>query len=178
MLYKDYIHFTDDVKNYLEKEYNAVLKGKGTILGIKLRGTDYVQQKPYNHPVQPSSKEIIDYIKTMSANLKWDYIYLATEEKAIEDEFTLAFPGKILINQRHYYDGDYSNRVLSDEQVNIGGTFNQDLEYLSSIYLLSKCDMLVSGMSGGTEAAMIMKEGDYTHLYIFEKGNYGVGKNK
>lgn len=176
-LYQKYIRFTDEVGEYLEKEYSSLLKGKGVILGVKCRGTDYVQQQPYNHPIQPSPSEVIDWIRKFSYKEQWDYIYLATEEKAIEDEFTAAFPGRVLVNQRQYYDGDYSDKVLSDAVAEREDMYHQDLEYLASVYLLSKCDMLAAGMCGGTEAAMIMKEGEYKVLHIFEKGCYGTGKN-
>lgn len=173
-LYKKYIHFNPKVMNYLLEEYESILKDKGKILGIIARGTDYVQLKPSLHPIQPSIDEIISKAKELRTDYFWEYIYLATEEKAIVERFEEAFPGKILINKRSYYDGDYSNKYLCEvKNEREDDEYLRNLEYLSSMNLLANCHMLIGGMCGGSQAVLIMR-GDkpYEYLYLFDFGDY------
>ena len=174
-LYEQYIHITPSVQKYIEKEYQEILSNKGVVLGAIVRGTDYVQLKPYRHPVQPSAEQVIQEAIEIREEHPWDYLYLATEEKKIEDQFKAAFPGKILINKRCYYDGDYTNSYLFEvKNDRENDQYLRNLEYFSSMYILSKCDMLIGGMCGGSQGVLIMRgDNPYDYLHLFELGNYG-----
>lgn len=170
-VFKRYIRFQPEVASYMQTEYEKILQNKGRVLGVLARGTDYVQSKPYNHPVQPSVDEIIDKCEEIID--KWDYIYLATEEYAIEKKFREKFGDLILVNQRQYYDGDYQNKWLCDTRFDReNDEFFRGLEYVSSINILSKCNHLVAGLCGGTQAALIMNDNQYDYVYLFDLGNY------
>lgn len=173
-LYKEYIRFNPLVLDYIEKECEELLSGKGIVLGVIARGTDYSQKKPSKHPVQPEVKDIISKIKSLPSEKRWDFIYLATEEQATQNQFEEAFPGKILVNKRCYYDGDYSEKLLCEvKNERENDEYLRSLEYLSSMYILSKCNMLIGGLCGGSQAALIMRgEKEYEYLYLFDLGNY------
>lgn len=172
-LYNRYIRFNEQTKIYLDNEYEKILKNKSNVLGVLIRGTDYVQRKPKKHPIQPTACEVIEKIKELKTKEKWEYIYLATEEKKNEDLFNRSFPGKVLINKRMYYDGDYSNKWLCDSKHNRkNDEYLKDLEYLSSMNLLSKCDMFIGGMCGGTQTVLIMNGGKFSYVYLFDLGDY------
>lgn len=160
-LYSEYIHFQPEIEEYVNDEYNRVLKDKGRILGVLIRGTAYRDGKPYNHHIQPEMDDLIKKIDEFKENYDWDYIYLATEEEKYEEILRNQYPGKILTNKRKYQQ----NGV-----VNTG--HNAGLEYLSSMYLLSKCDMLVAGLCGGSQAALLMNQHKYEHVYLFDIGKY------
>ena len=51
--------------------------------------------------------------------------------------------------------------------------YERGIEYLTSIYLLSRCNGLVAGRTTGTVGACIMAE-KYEFRYIFSLGRYGV----
>lgn len=173
-LYKKYIHFTPQVQRYLTEEHENILKNKGKILGIIARGTDYVQLKPSLHPIQPSIEDLILEAKKLKNSNFWEYIYLATEEKAIVERFEEEFPEQILTNKRMYYDGDYSNKYLCEvKKERENDEYLRNLEYLSSMNLLANCHMLIGGMCGGSLAVLIMR-GDkpYEYLHLFDLGDY------
>lgn len=178
-LYKKYIRFQPDVQSYLEQEYTELLQNKGSVLGVLVRGTDYVQSKPFMHPVQPTLEQVIALIEKKQDTCHWDYIYLATEEQAVSSALRRRYPGRIIENSRSYYDGDYSGQWLysvlkkSDDMAYLSG-----LQYLSSIFLLSKCDYLTGGLCGGTQAALIMNGGRYKSVDLFDNGDYGVSEEK
>ena len=160
-LYSEYIHFQPEIEEYVNNEYNQILKDKGIVLGVLVRGAGYRKDKPYNHHIQPEMDDLIKKIDEFKENYDWDYIYLATEEEKYEEILRNQYPGKILTNKRKYQQ----NGV-----VNTG--HNAGLEYLSSMYLLSKCDMLVAGLCGGSQAALLMNQHKYEHVYLFDIGKY------
>lgn len=160
-IYDKYIKLQPEVQKYVDQEYDEILKDSGKVLGVLIRGSGYRKAKPYNHHIQPEMEEVIEKIDEFQENYGWDYIYLATEEEKYEKQLKEIYHGKILTNKREYDEG---NSERSRHQAG--------LEYLSSMYLLSKCDMLIAGLCGGSQAAILMNQHQYSHLYVFDIGKY------
>lgn len=160
-LYTEYIHFKPEIEEYINIEFDRVLKDKGKVLGVLVRGSAYREGKPYMHHIQPEMDELIAKIDEFKEKYQWDFIYLATEEEKYEDLLKKQYPGKILTNKRTY-DKDTPERH----------GHQAGLEYLSSMYLLSKCDMLVAGLCGGSQAAVLMNQHNYEHVFLFDIGKY------
>lgn len=178
-VYSDFVVFNKQTKSYIFNEYNYLIKKDMRVLGVLCRGTDYITLKPKWHPIQPTVEMVIELAHKKMKEFNLDYIYLATDEKAIEEKFQKEFPGKILINKRTYYDEQYYN----NEDITLIGQvkFNREnddyykgLEYLSSLYILSKCNALIGGNCGGSCAALYMNNGKYEDWDIFNLGLYGV----
>lgn len=169
----------ETTKNYIENEYKNIIAGK-RVLGVLCRGTDYTSNKPKGHPVQPPINELIIHIKKKILELNCEYIYLATEEEHIFNQFDEAFPNMILTNKRHYYDDFYKIKEKSGELTRISwvssgrenDNYYKSLEYISSIYLLSKCDALIAGNCGGSRAALYLNGNRYSYTYLFDLGLY------
>lgn len=89
----------DICRKYLLKE-EAIIKNK-KVLGVLVRGTDYVKIKPAGHPVQPNIDVMLSDVKEVFN--EYDAIYLATDEFAVVKKFEETFPGKILTNNRKYF---------------------------------------------------------------------------
>jgi hypothetical protein len=110
------------------------------------------------------------------AELNLDYIYLATEEKRIENQFTAAFPNKIITNKRTYYDEMFYKKQMTEiYQVfdNRNNAIYEDgLSYLSSMYLLSRCNALIAGNCGGATSALYLNDGKYEYWHLFNLGLY------
>ena len=85
-----------------------------------------------------------------------------------------AFPSRVLVNKRCYYDGDYSNSFLFEvKNPRNNDQYFRNLEYLSSMFILSKCDLLIGGMCGGSQGVLIMRGSKmYEYLYLFDLGDY------
>jgi hypothetical protein len=175
-LYRDFVVLNAETQQYVDNEFDTLLKGK-RVLGVLCRGTDYVQSHPYGHPVQPETTDVIALAKEKMAALGLDYIYLATEEKRIESQFKEAFPNKIIVNKRTYFDDAfYSQQKTSIYQVFDTSSVSihiDGLQYLSSICLLSKCDALIGGNCGGSAAALYMNNMKYEYWHLFDLGLYG-----
>lgn len=179
-VYHRLVRLNEPTSQYVEKEYNNLFFDengqKKSVLGVICRGTDYVKQKPSGHPIQPSVEQVIERAKVLLAQYRLDYLYLATEEYAIYEKFEKAFPGLIIVNQRQYYDEifnaqdmSYIYQVQFDRENDI---YLKGLEYLSSLQLLSRCDVLLGGNCGGACAALYMNNMKYKHVELFKLGLY------
>ena len=172
-IYKDFIRLNDTSKQYVEKEEAELLSGR-KVLGVLCRGTDYTLHHPKNHPVQPDVDTVIKKVEEVID--RYEYIYLATEEGKITERFEKAFPGKILINKRMYYDTaglDFSKSLIGDVKFDrMDDHYYRGMEYLSSICLLSKCSGFIGGACAGTYAAVIMNDFRYEYRYVFDLGYY------
>ena len=178
-IYKEFVVFNKNTKEYIDNEYNTLIPKNKKVLGVLCRGTDYTSLKPKWHPIQPSVEDVIELAKEKMKELNLEYIYLATEEKHIEEKFKESFPGKIITNKRNYYDDKY----YSNNDINLIGQVHFDrenddyykgLEYISSLTILSRCNALIGGNCGGTCAAIYMNNMRYEYTHVFDLGLYGI----
>lgn len=174
-LYKEFVVYNDACDEYISKECEDII-GDKKVLACLIRGTDYTSLKPSGHPIQPSVEELIEKADEIMKKDNLEYIYLATEEKKIADIFKNRYKDKLLENKRKYFDDLYEksgvkmvSQVCFDRE---NDDFIKILEYMSSINILSKCDSMVAGLCGGSEAAVYFNGGNYRTLYLFDKGVY------
>lgn len=167
-LINDYCRLNENEKQYIENECHDVLSKGNRILAIVCRGTDY---KTANMPKQPEVIDVISKAKQWMSKYDYDKIYLATEEEAIYEQFEKAFPGKILVNKRTYYD-----KAMKDQNVTWIGQVNFDrendnylkgLEYLSSIIIVSRCKALLAGDCGASNMALLYNGEKYERYKVY-----------
>ena len=94
----------------------------------------------------------------------------------MQELFQSKFPGRVLVNDRRYYESpDYHAIPLWDvHHKRERDSYFRGVEYLSSMDLLSRCDIMVGGLCGGSQAALLMNQGKYKEVHLFDCGNYGV----
>ena len=172
MLYRRFIRFNQETLSYIEDEIKTV-GDPSRMLGVLIRGTDYIKLRPEGHPVQPKPEEIMEQVKSFFQSGKYHAVYVATEEKKLYDMVGSAIGMQnIRENRRQYYD------VFHEKNLEVIGKVHFDrendnywkgLEYISSLIILSRCQTLIAGNCGGTLFAVMMA--DYRDSVIF---NYGV----
>ena len=170
-MYGKFVRLSPEAEKYCENEYQGLLEGKERqTLGVLVRGTDLRNCK--GHAVQPSIEQVIGKVKkVLRADSSFQYIYLATEEKKNEVEMKKAFPGRLIVNQRTYYDDvDYSHGLSSISINREKDRYSRGMEYLSSIRLLSRCGGLVAGQCGGSFAAYYWNNNRYRYIFFWELG--------
>ena len=173
IMFKKYIKINEHVRQKIEENRSELFKNKERVLGVMLRGTDYLTLKPRRHPIQPSIDEAIEKVNQALKDWKCNYIYLATEDSNIYSEFEKYF-GNILIidNSKRWSEFDLkggksnSNLFITTEEKTIEG-----IKYLSQIYLLSKCTSFIAGNTRGSLGVLLMNEG-FENKYIFNLGLY------
>ena len=73
-----------------------ILFGNSTnILGVKMRGTDYISRRPKGHSIQPNIERVISDVKIMDEKNKYDFIFFATEDEIIKKRFIPEFGNKL-----------------------------------------------------------------------------------
>lgn len=171
-LYANFIHFSDEANAYIHDEYKNLIEGK-KVLGLLYRGTDYTKMRPYGHPIQPSLNTFISKVDELIEQWgEFDYIYIATEEKTAVTKLKEKFPNKVLENKRVYYDDlniDFLFEASFDRK---NDRYLKGLEYLSSMYLLSRCNSFIGGLCAGTYAANFINNTDFENKYFFNLGKY------
>lgn len=163
------------VKDEIVKEADALAKDMfwgSRILGVLARGTDYINARPLNHPVQPMPEQLMEKIDEVLIEKKCDKIYLATEDKIFFEKFKDRYGDKIVAMdvERHATKGNENINDLRRQQKKDDYTMAR--EYLINILLLSKCNCLVAGNTSGSLGALLLNE-EYEYKYIFNLGVYG-----
>ena len=168
---KKYIRFTQPVLDGVERELKK-FTGK-RVLGVMVRGTDYVALRPYGHPVQPTAEQAISKTLEVLNAENYDTVYLATEDKRIVAKFHEAFGDKLLLPKANYLDYDYNNPLYlaSYNADRENDKYLRGLEYLVSMITLTKCKGLITSMTSGSDGIMCLSEG-FEYLYVFDLGVY------
>ena len=176
-VYQKYIRYNQATKEYTDREFDKLLKGKRAV-GVSIRGTDYSVSKIFGHPIQPEIQDVIEKTREYMNDYGYEYIYLSCEEYAAVERFEEAFPGKVIINDRKFFDNiDFKTSKTGiwaygfDRE---NDAMLRGLEYLSSMNLLSKCDALIAGINTGSQMAYIMNNNQYEHVYFYNLGKYGI----
>ncbi len=142
------------------------------ILGVLCRGTDYVQKRPFNHPVQPKPEEVIEKAKSVMHEQNCEYCYLATEDQAIVELFRKELGDKVFTSQQIYYENP-QGKMLSEVNEETGtDVYGKNVEYLTALYLLAECHCFIGGRTSGTVAALLFADG-FDYFYTWNKGRYG-----
>lgn len=175
-LVKKYVRLKPEVYELCENEYHRLQMDRNRILGVKCRGTDFISTKPTGHSICPSVEQIIETIE--EKRKEWgdfNFIFLATEDELIFRQLKEYYGEKIIFNETERIqstNGKWLNELFDSELVGKNCKKARMLEYLISVYLLSKCDSLIAPIVGATLGALRMRENPYTNLYLFQLGNY------
>ena len=180
--YKKYIRFNAETYAYIEKQYNTITGNEKEILGVFARGTDYMIRRTNNHCIQPKPDELIKKIKSVLKKYpEIKKIYLATEDLDIFNIFKSEFKDMLLDNGQYrvsYKNKENKYKLLNQIHCNRENHYyKMGLDYLTSLYILSKCRYFVGGRAGGSLAVYYMSEG-YKYYYMFDKGVYGKGSER
>lgn len=191
-----FVKFTPYVQSFMDKAYNDLINPDMRVLGVSYRLGFYYSKIP-DHPVQPSISDIIS--KTHSSLKKWNcsHIYILADSSYVIDRFREEFPEKIITYERGLTD----NRKIADEFINIHNTygsfwgylkhttdkeleeyvnartpsgvrFQKHLDYLTDIYIFSRCTSAIFGVSGASALAYLLNNNRYENEYIYSLGYY------
>lgn len=171
-LYEKYIVPTPEVATYANNKREKVIGNKQHVLGVLCRGTDYTESKPSGHPIQPTAEQAVAKAKEVMSQYGYDYIFLATEDKRIYNVFLEAFGDKLLFSGQRLYEGMDGKKFLSELKVdNYSEKWHNTVDYYSTIYILSKCDGLLAGLTCGSICAYMMSKG-YGYTHFWDLGRY------
>lgn len=146
---------------------------KDRILGVLLRGTDYVEKKPRNHPIIPPIEFAVSTIIFKMNEWQCNKLFLATEDKRIVHIFKNVLDDLCITLNREYVDYKSGQAVSLVRIDRPDDHFIQGKDYLTQMVLLSTCNSFLAARCSGTVGVMLMAD-NFEHTYFFNLGRYGV----
>ena len=178
-IYDEYIHYNRELNKIVEEEYKVyfekIHKLNKKILGVKLRGSDYANNNPSGHPIQSTASEMATKVGEIMQSKNISYLYLATEDSTIVEEFKRKFTKEELIIRNKQLIGPDDENYLNSASEAANKKFGEKesiLEYIKDTDLLSRTDALVTCGNSGSVMAIIMNGGRYEEVYFLDNGKF------
>lgn len=166
--FEKYIPVKDYIQEEVQKFYREQFEGNN-VLGVFMRGTDYVARKPLGHCVQPAPEQVKNKIDEFLAAYKIDKIFLVTEDWNYYQYMKSFYGDRVFCSDYEFITYD----IKKDKWVN--DSFHDDpyergKRYLIRVMLLSMCRYFIGGQASGSEYAVVFS--NYNAEYTFDLGVY------
>lgn len=150
--------------------FKKLFNNINNVLGILIRGTDYIARRPKYHPIQPSPQMVIKDVKEMDKKNKYRYFFISTEDDLIREVFLKEFRGKlkyIKFNKKI----NYSGRKYLAYNKNIKGNIGFLKIYILNIIILTKCIDIISSQTSGSIGLFVLRN-KFRNIKIYNLGIY------
>lgn len=169
-LAQKYIRVNHEIQEYVDELYDRLFSENDKILGIRCRGTDYICEKPKNHPIQPEIEDILREAKRIIKEYQCSKIFLMTEDNSYYQACKKEF-GEMLIV--------YNDKFTAYTSGSIGKTMYEQtsnkralgVDYLVETMLLGRCACLCAGCVSSTVGVLLMAN-KFEYIYLFDLGIY------
>lgn len=166
------------MQNSCEEKLNEILPDsirEEGVIGVVCRGTDLLNFT--KHSKQPSMEKQMEIIKKLMREYKCKYIYVASDSDQAIQKLKREFGTEIIFHtdqKRFDCFGNSGAKVLSDIHFDReNDSFIKGKEYLQSVYLLSKCDVLYGSLIGATLGGICLAGNrGFKHIEIYDEGTY------
>lgn len=173
LIFQKYLKMKDEVKRYVEKLYDeAIVNKEKKVLGVIGRGTDAHSTRGG----MAAPLEMHKFLNEVEKALReWgcDSIFLATEDSQVYDAFMESDLHNVIqaVDQYRIDYSDEENIDLLLSEIKIRDKKNgylDGLKYLGILYILSKCDSLISSCTCGASMCAVGLNGEkYENIRIF-----------
>ena len=143
------------------------------VLGVHLRGTDYLTGRGFNHPIPPPIEFALSTVVAKLQEWRCNKIFLATEDKEIVSVFKNVFRDFCVIIDKDYINHKPGNFVSATRIDRPNDHFLQGKEYLTEMMLLTMCNSFVTARCSGATGVMMLSN-MFENVYAFNLGRYGV----
>ena len=169
-LSKFYLPIKTSITTEACRIFKRIFKGSHNILGILMRGTDYIAKKPKRHPIPPTPSMVIKDIKKINLKNNYDWFFISTEDDIIRDKFIKEFGFKIkyLVIEKIKYN--YKKKKYLAFNNNAKG-LNYSKLYLINMIILSKCIDILTANTSGSIGVFILSNG-FRYSKVYNLGNY------
>lgn len=168
--YDKLFQLNDETAEYINNHQKNLFPENAKILGVSVRGNAYGSRSVVNHPIQPSIAELAANVRSYMEEWGMDYIFFTCESAEVVNEMKERFGDKLIFLPRMRYEKEPSEVASENPLYAPGRRYQTNLDYMTEMVLLSRCDSLVAGISGGVRAAIIWNAGKYENVHIFDKG--------
>ncbi|MDO4478685.1 MAG: hypothetical protein Q4B73_06590 [Lachnospiraceae bacterium] len=159
------------------EEYREAVLGDKKVLGVLIRGTDYVALNMNGLFRQSCVDDLAPRIDRALEEENYDRIFLATEDQDVLDAMRKRYGKKLIaIAQERHRVKEFESlatpmiyeleRQKRSDQAYEDALEDTTVDYFYAIYLLSSCHSLIaSGINSGFAMAVSLNEGRYRSVY-------------
>ena len=159
-------------------EYAETVLGDHKVLGVLIRGTDYIVSKMSGARKMATVEEMLPTIRKWMEEDQYDLIFLATEDQDVLEQMRAEFGKKLrVIAQVRHRVRDFGQAMLlsdlekQEQQDNDGLVEDNIVNYFYALYLLSKCQsFMASGQCHGWNVVNSFKQGGFKRCQKFQVG--------
>lgn len=168
--YDCFFKFNTKTEEYIESKYKELFPSGKRILGVAIRAMAYGSKIIKNHPIQPTREDLVEEVKNAFVEWNIDYIYFSCESEEYVNFMKSEFGEKLIVLDRRRFSKEPSVGQSDDknELYQPGRKYQTNLDYLTEMALLSKCNSLIAGMTGGVRIAIIWNKNKYENIKILE----------
>ena len=159
---------TEEILDEVQTVERRLFAGK-KVLGVLLRGTDYLALRPPGHPIQPTIELALERVATRVREGGFDLVFLVTEDATIVESFRRAFGDRLRMTDQEPIDYRGKGYIASRKEVR--GDLKRAHDYLVRIAILSRCKSVICGRTSGSLGAAILSEG-FEESYFWDLGTY------
>jgi len=169
---KNYFTLKTLMINKANEIIKKLFKKSKNILGIIIRGTDFISLKQKSHPIPPKPEIVIRDVNEMDNRNKYKFFFIATEDDLIRKKFQEEFGNKIkYLHYKKKINWDYNSKIFLGQNSLIKGNKEFIEIYLLNIIILSKCLDLIGGISNGLFGVFTISNG-FRNTKIYDLGLY------
>ena len=168
-------YFTLNFKEIKEANIikDRLFKKSNNVLGVFIRGTDYISLKPKLHPIVPSTKQIIKDVKLKDKKYNYDWIFINTEDQKIRNNFINEFGNKLkYLLPKKELKYNYKEKKLLYNYNNIIGSKDNLKNYILNMIILSKCIDIITCLTNGSVFVLIFNNGLFRYSQVYYLGLY------
>lgn len=161
------------VKNYIQEEVQKIYREQfegNNVLGVFMRGTDYVARKPLWHKVQPTPEQVKRKIDEFLAAYKIDKIFLVTEDWNNYQYIKSFYGDRVFCSDYEFVNFDAKKDKWVKDAFH-DDPYERGKRYLIRIMLLSMCKYYVGGQ-GANGSRYALDFGNFDAEYTFDLGSY------
>jgi|GEM_PF-1218492 len=170
--YSQLITLNDFTAEYVKEKQDMLFPKGAKILGVSLRAQE--AYRAFLHPVQPDIPELIRYIRWAMEEWEMDYFFFVCENESPVNMIKETFKEKALVLPRMRRKIEPTEG--EDPLYKSGQRYQTNLDYLTEVALLSRCNSLIASFSGGTRTAIIWNANEYENMHIIDLGVWPATK--
>ena len=169
-LQKKYMPIRNEIVHEAELKMKYFFGNSKNVLGVLIRGTDYIYLRPGGHAIPPKVERVITDVKKIDKKNNYDYIYFTSEDEEIKKKFIPEFKDKI-----RYLNPKLSFKYIDKNITNINQQIREFHDfvriYVINIIIISKCLDVVISRCYGAASAFILTEG-FRYSKVYNLGLY------
>ena len=169
---KKYVPLKEELLNEAKGIMKEIFGRTKNILGVKMRGTDYISKKPRGHSIPPKIEQVITDVKIMDKKYQYDFIFFATEDEILKKKFIPQFKDKLkLLNPKNKIQCINTDKCTKNSNKDKNENIEYIKNYVLNIIILSRCLDLVTARCNGAVGIFILSEG-FRNVKIYNNGIY------